>query len=165
MGLSLPELRSFAMDRHSAQLYGGANYVTHLDAVFDVVRRHGLPGVYERAAYGHDLLDDTLTTKVEVVHLFGWEESELIYSVSGPGANRPARRVATLRRLEAYPPGVDLKVPDRIANLTAALRNRHLRLVLMYLEEEAAYAPYFAQAKQSLQDELETLYTQARALQ
>lgn len=162
--LSLQELRAFAIERHGAQLYGREPYVVHLDDVHAAAQRHGLGMAYQRAAYGHDLLDDTETSLAEVIDRFGPEEGGLIYAVSGAGANRAARRSETLRRLAALPAGVDLKGVDRIANLAAALRDNNGHLVRMYLREQAAYAPLFEQATQSAQAEIMDLYTAAGAL-
>lgn len=158
---TLKGLRQFAIERHAGQLYGQHDYVHHLDAVYAAARRHGLGEPYERAAYGHDLLEDTATTLQEVKTEFGELEGDLVYSVSGLGATRAARRAGTLRRLAAFPMGIDLKGVDRIANLSASLDGMNLRLVKMYLDEKDDFAPVFAQASASVQSELAGLYARA----
>lgn len=159
---TLEQLRTLADERHGDQLYGNQRYVVHLDDVAAVARRHGLGAAYERAAYGHDLLDDTPTTLQEVVDEFGETEGALIYAVSGPGVNRLARREETMRRLREFPEGIDLKGADRISNISAALRDDNVGLIKMYLGEEQQFAPLFAQAKPSIQEELQGLYAQGR---
>lgn len=159
---TLEELRALADERHGDQLYGTHRYVVHLDDVLSVVRQHQLGDAYERAVYGHDLLDDTPTTLQEVVEDFGPTEGDLIYSVSGSGPNRAARREETKRRLQAYPAGIELKGADRISNLRAALSDDNVGLIKMYLGEESEFAPLFALAKPSIQAELQALYDRGR---
>lgn len=163
--LPLVELRSFAVERHAGQLYGELPYVVHLDEVFELVLRFGLGPLYERAAFGHDLLDDTHTTSADLVERFGSAESDLIYSVSGTGHNRTARRNDTIARLWRHPAGINLKLADRCANLANSLKTGKLALVKMYLSERPYYAPLFAQGHPLLQAELNTLYTQAEQVQ
>ena len=159
---TLEGLRALAIERHGTQLYGAEPYITHLDEVLAVVRRHGLGVEYERAAYGHDLLDDTSTTLDEVIASFGPIEAALIYSVSSPGATRMIRRTETLRRLRAHHAGIALKGADRIANLTACLRADNVPLLKMYVGEEMEFASLFAYAPATIQSELSDLYARAR---
>lgn len=162
--LELEELRAFADERHGAQLYGSARYVFHLDAVREVARRHALGEAYERAAYGHDLLDDTDTPLAEIVRRFGSFEGALILSVSARGQNRAARRRESLRRLDAFRGGIDLKVADRIANVRASLLANDGRRLRMYLTEVDDYEPLFARGRPAVLAELTELYAQARAV-
>lgn len=155
--LSLPELRVFAMSRH-VNLYGRHPYVFHLDAVVDCARRHGLGELYERAAFGHDLLDDTDTSLPDLVDAFGVQEAALIYSVSAHGHNRAARRDETISRLWAHPAGIDLKGIDRSTNIAQAIADRNRPLIKMYLGEHSAFAPLFARCTPSLQQELDARY-------
>lgn len=157
----LPQLRAFAMRQHAGQLYGSQPYVVHLDEVFEIVVRHGLGAPYERAAFGHDLLDDTQTTPADLVKRFGRQESDLIYSVSGAGHNRVARREDTLERLRRYPLGVNLKMADRYANLARSLLDEDRQRVKMYLGERSAFEPLFMQGCPSLFADLQQLYARA----
>lgn len=161
---TLEDLRTFAAERHGDQRYGDQPYVVHLDDVEARARHHGLSEVYRRAAYGHDLLDDTATSVGELLKAFGTEESALILAVSGVGKTRAARRADTLRRLTEFPGGIDLKGVDRLSNLSRAIADRNLKLVKMYLDEESAYAPFFAKATPSIQTELVDLYAEGKHL-
>lgn len=159
--LSIEALRSFALERHATQKYGVLPYAHHLDQVAAVARTAQLGPVYVRAAYGHDLLEDTQTTMLELLEHFGEAEAALIYSVTGQGPNREARRLDTIERLNQHPPGINLKMADRACNLAHSLEEENHKLVAMYLSEEPAYAALFAQGKDSLQRELASLYKRA----
>lgn len=161
---TLEDLRTFAAERHGDQRYGDLPYVVHLDDVEARARHHGLSEVYRRAAYGHDLLDDTNTSMGDLLATFGTAESALILSVSGVGKTRAERRADTLRRLTEFPRGIDLKGVDRLSNLSQAIADRNLKLVKMYLGEESAYAPFFAKATPSIQAELADLYAEGKRL-
>lgn len=160
----LLELRAYASARHGGQLYGDLPYVAHLDDVFEIADRHGLEPAVKRAAYGHDLLDDTDATIDDLRREFGHVEADIIYSVSGVGKNRAARRAETIRRLGAYQRGIELKACDRIANIRSCIKQKNLRLLKMYLAEKGDYAAVFARAKDSLQQELAAAYAEAQAL-
>lgn len=156
--LSLLQLREFAVERHGGQLYGDRPYVVHLDAVAALTMKHKLGVVYDRAAYGHDLLEDTPTTQQELVQYFGPHEAALIAAVSGYGANRRERRQDTLRKLSAMPSAINLKMADRIANLTQALADQNWSLASMYYSERHQYSALFLIGLPSLQTELKHLY-------
>lgn len=161
--LSTEQLRQFALERHFGQPYGDEPYVVHLDDVAAVARQHGLGEAYVRAAYGHDLLDDTDTTASELRELFGETESDLIYAVSGPGATRSERRRVSIERLTRHPAAVDLKVADRLSNVRSAIAGGRSKIMQMYLREDPAYERLFAMAKPSLLAELLRVYEEARA--
>lgn len=162
--LPIPELRAFAADRHGLQLYGGKPYVVHLDAVFDIARRYNLGTAYERAAFGHDLLDDTDTKQADLEGTFGVPETALIYSVSGSGSNRAARRQNTIARLWCHLPGVNLKLPDRYANVENSVKTNNIAMLKMYLMEAPLYAPLFKQGNALLYADLRILYEAAEQL-
>lgn len=162
--LSTEQLRQFVSERHSGQSYGDEPYIVHLDDVAAIARQNGLGEAYVRAAYGHDLLeDDTGTTVSELRELFGEVEADLIYAVSGPGANRSERRRVAIERLTSHPAAVDLKVADRLSNLRSAIAGGRAKIMQMYLREAPAYERLFATAKPSLLAELLRVYAEARA--
>lgn len=161
--LSTEQLRQFAAERHSGQSYGDEPYLVHLDDVAAIARHHELGEAYVRAAYGHDLLDDTDTTASELRELFGDTESDLIYAVSGPGATRSERRRVAIERLTSHPAAVDLKVADRLSNLRSAIAGGKAKFMQMYLREAPAYERLFATAKPSLLAEMLRVYAEARA--
>lgn len=159
---TLDQVRDFSIERHGLQRYGNYPYVVHLDEVAFNTEYHGLGMVYKRAAYGHDLLDDTRTTLMEINQEFGEEEGRLIYAVSGPGINRAARRDEGCRRLTAYPPASNLKGIDRKVNMKACLRDGDSKRLKMYWGDRSFYAPIFLLCKPSVQDDLEDVYDQVR---
>lgn len=161
--LSIEQLRQFALERHFDQFYGDEPYVVHLDDVAAVARQHGLGEAYVRAAYGHDLLDDTGTTVSELRELFGETEAALIYAVSGPGDTRSERRRVAIERLTSHPDAVDLKVADTLSNLRSAVAGGKAKLVQMYLREAPENERLFATAKPSLLAEMLRVYAEARA--
>lgn len=117
------DARSFAIDRHADQRYGSAPYEVHLAAVRAVLGDIGITGPLLSAAWLHDVLEDTATTKDEVASRFGAIVAELVWAVTGVGSDRKQRNLAVYEKLRALPDAVTLKLADRIANVEASVRS------------------------------------------
>ncbi|MGE3544876.1 MAG: HD domain-containing protein [Kofleriaceae bacterium] len=115
------DARSFAIERHADQRYGTAPYEVHLAAVRAVLAEIGITGPLLSAAWLHDVIEDTATTKQEIVDRFGPVVAELVWAVTGVGADRKQRNHAVYAKLRAVPEAVTLKLADRIANVEASL--------------------------------------------
>src|SRR4051812_16593177 len=88
-----PAARAFAEERHGGQRYGDAPYVTHLAHVRKVLARFGHGGAFAVAAWLHDTVEDTKTTRAEIATRFGEEVAALVWAVTGVGDNRKARNL------------------------------------------------------------------------
>lgn len=126
----------FAIERHAGQMYGDRPYVTHLCAVWQVLRDSGVrAGPLQTAAWLHDVLEDTPTTFAELGERFGEEVQALVWAVTGVGANRKERNGEVYRKIKICPAAADLKLADRIANVEAAIRDGAAGKFDMYREE------------------------------
>ena len=139
------QARVFAVGAHGVQQYGDEPYVVHLDAVAAVVRRFSSiigPAwrTVERAAYLHDTLEDTRTSREALAQRFGDDVARLVAAVTNePGATRHERARKTYPKLrEAGTLAVALKLSDRIANVEEGLRTKSEQLP-KYLEEYAYF--------------------------
>jgi (p)ppGpp synthase/HD superfamily hydrolase len=119
------EARQFAVTRHAAQRYGDRPYVVHLEAVRAVLRDFGHDGALGVAAWLHDVVEDTATTRDEVAQRFGPEVAALVWAVTGVGDNRKARNAAAYAKIRQHPVATTLKLADRIANVEAAATVPH----------------------------------------
>lgn len=114
------EARAFALERHADQRYGDRPYEFHLAAVRATLADFGHGGALGIAAWLHDLVEDTATTREEIALRFGEEVAALVFAVTGVGRNRKERNRNAYAKLRAHPPAVVLKLADRIANVTAS---------------------------------------------
>jgi (p)ppGpp synthase/HD superfamily hydrolase len=129
--------RAFAEERHATQKYGDRPYLVHLSAVRDVLRSMGHGGPLAVAAWLHDVVEDTPTTKDEVCARFGADVAALVWAVTGVGANRSERNASAYAKIRATPDAATLKLADRIANVEAS-RGRPDKLA-MYRGEWASF--------------------------
>ncbi len=149
--------RAFAVKRHGGQRYDGDKpYEFHLQAVHDVLVRFGVTDEdLLAAAWLHDVVEDTNTSRAQVAERFGDRVGELVYAVTNePGKNRHARHVATYPKIAGMPGATTLKLADRIANV-----EQGGKLVGMYRGEQPAFrkalrAPAEAPAMWAHLDEL-----------
>ncbi len=84
--------REYAIRHHGEQMFGEQPYYYHLDMVHAIVVKFELGEEYEIAAYLHDLLEDTPITKEELSKEFGNEIADMVFCVSGFGANRQEKQ-------------------------------------------------------------------------
>lgn len=143
--------REFAERAHGAQLYGTRPYVDHLTDVareLDVIL-HAVPALrfYDhtvaiKAAFLHDVLEDTNTQPDEIEDKFGDRVLELVESVTdGPGKNRAERKSGVYAQIART--GIlscALKLADRIANVKASIAENRQDLLAMYRKEQDGFA-------------------------
>lgn len=128
--------RRFAEERHGGQQYGDRPYVVHLEAVRAVLHDFGHDGEIAAAAWLHDVVEDTPTTREEVAERFGDEVASLVWAVTGVGSNRKERCASAYAKIRAFPAAATLKLADRIANVEASLGSPRL---VMYRAEWPAF--------------------------
>jgi len=121
--------REFAIARHSMTRYGdGQPYEVHLDAVDQIIIARSdvnlsdlafLP--YERcAAWLHDTIEDTGTTRGEIEQLFGQFVGDIVWACTGIGRNRADQQADIAEKLRRFPAAAPVKLADRIANIEHA---------------------------------------------
>lgn len=116
------DARAFATHKHEGQKYGEKPYTVHLAAVRDVLLSVGVLddeplGI---AAWLHDTVEDTSTTREEIEVRFGADVASLVWAVTGVGKNRKERNANAYEKIRAYPLAATLKLADRIANVEAS---------------------------------------------
>ena len=114
--------REFAARKHANQRYGDQPYTVHLAAVREVLRDMGVLDnePLAIAAWLHDTIEDTETTREEIEEHFGEEVVSLVWAVTGVGKNRKERNTNAYEKIRAYPLAATLKLADRIANVEAS---------------------------------------------
>lgn len=136
----LPAIRDFATRRHAFDRWLGGPFEVHLERVEAMLVKHG----YDRptlraAAWLHDAIEDTDTTRGEIERLAGFEVADLVWAVTGVGPNRKARNADIARKLAVYPRAWSLKLADRVVNLEGMVEHRHRYFASMYLLERTSF--------------------------
>ena len=74
------------------------------------------------AGWLHDVLEDTATSKNEIVKDFGEEVADIVYRVTDePGADRTERKRKTYHKIRGHIRATTVKLCDRIANAEASI--------------------------------------------
>jgi (p)ppGpp synthase/HD superfamily hydrolase len=134
--------RAFASEAHENQAYGELPYTYHLEAVANVLNEYAPSeaGVYERlmcAAWLHDVIEDTDTTRDHVQAHFGHSVAHLVWACTGEGENRKERNASIYAKIRQYPLAAIVKLADRIANVEHSAPGSKHRL--MYAKEMPAF--------------------------
>lgn len=116
----------FAARKHHGQMRIEVEplpYITHLFSVALLVAEDGASDDVVTAALLHDTLEDTDTTREEIVTAFNEHVAELVESVSEPkGLEWKERKVAYLARLaNASDESVLIAIADKIDNIESKL--------------------------------------------
>jgi (p)ppGpp synthase/HD superfamily hydrolase len=119
------EARDFAIRAHGDQKYGGEPYGVHLFDVAGIVHEFGYSNDHRKAAFLHDVLEDTATTSDQILDLFGENVLRLVFACTGEGESRAERNNSIYRKIVEYPPAAPVKLADRIANVEAATPGCH----------------------------------------
>lgn len=159
---AIVDTREFAVRAHGSQRYGEHHYVVHLDEVADLVlgehiassgadRLWFLPQDSVYTAYLHDVLEDTLVSKEELVARFGADVAVCVDGLTDPpGVNRRERKELLHERLSRLDPCVSndrvilvVKASDRLANLRRSCSESPSLLRMYRAEAEAFRAAAF----------------------
>jgi len=142
--------RAFAARTHLNE-YSGKPYTHHLDDVYAVLVENGIDNkAILTAAYLHDIIEDTPTTIMELIRMFGDRVTELVFLVTDKeGKNRHEKHMATYPGIADDEDATILKMADRIANARAS---RGTKLLKMYRKEysyfkETLFKPNFKYPK------------------
>jgi (p)ppGpp synthase/HD superfamily hydrolase len=144
----LEKARAFAEKAHGDQKYGKQPYMVHVDAVAGVLlqRFQGPEADKEEiqeliaAAYLHDTLEDTDTTREDLVREFGDAVAMLVDAVTdGKGKNRKERKQRPYKLIPMVRWSLFLKLADRVANVEAAKAEGREDLVAMYRKEQPEF--------------------------
>jgi (p)ppGpp synthase/HD superfamily hydrolase len=142
---TIKDVKHFAANCHSGQMYGKKPYVTHLDDVYNIAKRFTDDKDILTACYLHDVLEDTNCTYKALVLMFGENVAEIVYAVTDEmGRDRKERKEKTYPKIAKNEKAITLKVCDRIANVMATLKGgfwekSNLKKYIMYEEEHKVF--------------------------
>ena len=119
------DARDFALRAHGDQTYGEEPYGVHLFDVVAVAKDFGATDAQWKAAFLHDVLEDTAATSDQILDLFGEDVLRIVYACTGEGETRAERVSCIYRRIADHPPAALVKLADRIANAEAATPGGH----------------------------------------
>ena len=143
--IDFSEVEKFAKNKHKhpgeTQRYGTAPYSVHLDAVVNNVIKYKKYLTYQeypiliKAAYCHDLIEDTDVDINKLKEKTDPEVAELVYLVSNErGRTRKERNFKTYPKIWNNPLAKFLKLCDRIANTKNSRETGH-RMYKVYCDE------------------------------
>jgi (p)ppGpp synthase/HD superfamily hydrolase len=137
--------KAFALARHGDQKYGEKPYSGHLQAVCDALTDHANPlDTMLAAAWLHDVLEDTETTREELTTEFGKEVTNLVWAVTGDDKlSREESTKLTIQKLKSHPRAALLKLADRYANVSASLEEKKAKYLTVYAQEHEQYMEVF----------------------
>jgi len=141
---TLYKAQRFAREAHKGQKYGKHRYTYHLSKVCHEVEFFAFPRKLMVAAWLHDTLEDTKTTKKDLEKSFGKDITDLVWAVTDePGKNRKERMQKTLPKIKkAGFFAIALKLCDRIANVKASIRGINPKKLAMYKKEYPVFRQY-----------------------
>jgi guanosine-3',5'-bis(diphosphate) 3'-pyrophosphohydrolase len=136
------ETKRFAVEKHENQKYDIFPYEVHLINVVNVLLSNNiLPNTEENidlwiSAWLHDVLEDTATTKQELMTKFGTNIYEIVWSLTdGEHGNRKKKKQTMYQKLVLNQNGIIIKLADRIANLEFSIVNNNQKKISMYIAE------------------------------
>ena len=137
------EARNLAILQHGDQLYNMHSYSYHLDQVYDLVCDANLEHDFKIGAYLHDTLEDTPLTYEEISKDYGKNLAEMVFTVSGFGANRKEKHLDMKNKLSQNLQYVDLKMADRIVNMRNCVLSNNEKLLNTYMKEMDSFKDIF----------------------
>lgn len=133
--------RDYALIAHHGQRYGTGPlpFASHLIDVNDVlVSFHIIDPVLLATGWLHDILEDTPTTRTQLLENFPENIVRLVELVTDePGQNRAERKTRTYPKTATDQNAVVVKLADRIANIRRTVEFKHSkeRFRMEYLKE------------------------------
>ena len=110
---------AFASEKHKGQKrIGGADYITHPIAVFNMVKERGYHEDYQIAALFHDLLEDTDATEEEILQYGNQEILEAVKLLTKEKGYVMSEYIGKIKNNEI---AFAVKAADRLHNLQCAI--------------------------------------------
>ena len=119
----LEKAQFYAKSQHGQQTYGEHPYFYHLTEVVEVLKRYSISDVeILSAAWLHDILEDTPTSKDQLKQAFGDIIANLVDAVTdGAGLTRQERKARPYGLIAQNPDALIIKLADRISNVEKSI--------------------------------------------
>lgn len=132
--------QGFAAHAHRKQLYGASPYMVHVGEVVAIIKAsgHGRDKVLD-AAWLHDVLEDTDTTRHEIGAVFDPFVVDWVWAVTGTGNTRKERNQSIYHKCKDYAEPTLIKLADRLANVRHATEHRQHSFLKMYKKESIEF--------------------------
>lgn len=136
---------AFARTQHGNHMYGEHPYAYHLEMVAGIAKNAGASEIQIAAAWLHDVIEDTSTTKQEVQDLFGSEVAAIVWALTGIGSTRLERMTDAIEKIKATPGAGLVKLADRYANVSASVMDSQTKFAKRYIQEQDMLRPALPQ--------------------
>lgn len=139
------EAKKFATYHHGnisqVRKYTYEPYITHPEAVAEIVRSVPHTEAMLCAAWLHDTVEDTLATLEEIYFLFGVEVGNLVRGLTDVSeiddGNREVRKAKDLKHTaKLSAPGQTIKLADLIHNTSSIVQHDKTKFCEIYLKEK-----------------------------
>jgi (p)ppGpp synthase/HD superfamily hydrolase len=140
----IKKARELAIVQHAEQLYNIHHYSYHLDQVYDLICEANLDEDFKIGAYLHDTLEDTPLTYEEISTDYGENVAQMVFTVSGFGANRKEKHLDMKNKLLDNLQYVNLKMADRIVNMRNCVLSGNTKLLNTYMKEMDSFKDIFS---------------------
>lgn len=137
----LKDALDFAADKHAGQMrWGGIPFITHPVAVAEYLQHRGYNDDTLLTALFHDLLEDTDTTREEILARSGASVLEAVVLLTKP---KPYDMTDYLGGIEENQMAKNVKCADRIHNLRTTADSDKAFRRKYYDESVRWYVPFF----------------------
>lgn len=131
----------FATERHKDQKYGALPYTFHLHSVVNTLNKYNITDpITVASGYLHDVLEDTDTTFEELKEQFGEDVANIVQLVSNKKSFEE-----TVTGICTNPRAMDVKLADRISNMTQSYFESNKRMMKKYLDQSITLTAYYDQ--------------------
>ena len=130
--------RKFAIDKHRGQRYGKHQYIAHVVRVVAILVEFGYESdpVVMSAAWLHDILQETHTSREELQKAFGIPVSYVVWALTPEyGINRIDRLQGLIAKLKSSKAATIVKIADCIANIEFYKAKSDARMYLIHIKE------------------------------
>jgi len=139
----------YAKEKHSGQFRkGGEEYITHPEAVAEMLKEKNYSEDYQIAGLFHDLLEDTDATEAEIAALGGEEVLKAVKLLTKTPGYRMEDYIAGIRQ---NPMAMAVKAADRLHNLRCAVVADEKFRRKYIAETEAWYLDFHPEIPQALE--------------
>ena len=128
------EALSVAKTAHKGQMYGGADYIVHINMVVIIALHLDYDEDIIIGCALHDTLEDTDLRYQQIADLFGKPVADMVESVTDEPGNRLVAKKKTYPKIRLSWKAIAVKLIDRTVNVLYSITTNPEKLA-MYLDE------------------------------